>query len=162
MTPMFFRRSSGAPAEPGQSDSQPSPNVIALVSCVKKKRTQRCEAADLYTSTLFEKSRRYAERHADRWFILSAKYGLLAPDDHVDPYELTLKSMSASERRIWAQEVYSQMVDRALLAPGTSFVWLAGSAYQKDLSGLLADYEQRDPLHGLRMGERLQWLSRQG
>jgi len=46
-----------------------------------------------------------------------------------------------------------------LLRPGHSFLWLAGRSYLTDLMPLLSDYPQSDPLRGLRMGQRLAWLS---
>jgi hypothetical protein len=37
-------------------------------------------ARDAYTSSVFMKSCRYAERFGERWLILSAKYGFIEPD----------------------------------------------------------------------------------
>ncbi len=76
--------------------------TIALVSCVKKKRAARCPAQDLYDSDLFRKMRCYAKQHSDRWFILSAKYGLLSPETEIEPYEQTLNNMRIRDRREWA------------------------------------------------------------
>lgn len=133
--------------------------VIALVSCVKQKQAAPAPARDLYTSALFQKSRAFAERHADAWFILSAKYGLLRPEQQIAPYEMTLKDMRAEARRGWAARVHVQMQQLDLLRSGVEFLWLAGAAYQQKLAKLLQAYPQHDPLRGLRMGERLQWLS---
>ena len=60
--------------------------TIALVSCVKSKLPGPCLARDLYTSVRFRRMRTYAEREADRWFILSAKYGLVEPDAVLHSY----------------------------------------------------------------------------
>jgi len=74
-------------------------NAIVLRSCVKSKRSYRCKAAEMYTSPLFQKTMAYAQRlRAKRIFILSAKYGLLDPDDIIDPYEQTLKTSLCSTR----------------------------------------------------------------
>jgi hypothetical protein len=132
---------------------------IGLVSCVKSKRPEPAAAADLYTSALFEKSRAWVEGNCDGWFILSARYGLLAPDARVDPYEQTLKEMSAGERRAWANRVLAQMREVGLLTGGTTFVWLAGMPYKRDLAELLSAYDQEDPMQGLPIGKRLQWLT---
>src|SRR5690606_13413659 len=56
------------------------PRTIALVSCVSSKEPHAAPARDLYTSALFRKARAYAERNADAWYILSAKYGLVDPN----------------------------------------------------------------------------------
>jgi hypothetical protein len=54
---------------------------IALLSCVKSKRSHRCRAADMYISPLFQKMMAYAEGLNPKGiFILSAKYGLLNPN----------------------------------------------------------------------------------
>jgi hypothetical protein len=50
---------------------------VALVSCVKAKRTSAAPASDLYTSQLFRALRGYAIGHADAWYVLSAEHGLL-------------------------------------------------------------------------------------
>lgn len=139
--------------------SRPRPKTIGLVSCVKRKGPLRAPARDLYTSPLFRKMRRYAIAHSDRWFILSAKYGLVHPDAMIEPYEVTLKGMRASERRAWAQQVYRQMSETGLLATGNRFLWLAGQAYQEDLAPHLAPFPQCDPLKGMKIGERLRWLT---
>ena len=40
-----------------------------------------------------------AKPQTESVFILSAKYGLLSPDEVIDPYEQTLKNMRGEERR---------------------------------------------------------------
>ena len=86
---------------------------IALVSCVKRKLTVPAAARELYISPLFRGLRDYAEVSTDAWYILSAKYGLLSPDDVIDPYELTLNRMPKAEREAWARRVEHQIAGRA-------------------------------------------------
>lgn len=133
--------------------------TIALVSCVKQKQENPCPAREMYTSALFSKARSYAEASADAWFILSAKYGLVEPDETIAPYEQTLKGASASDRTNWASQVHAQLSSHGILVPETRFLWLAGMDYQRELSRLLAGYGQTDPLRGMRIGERLSWLT---
>ena len=79
---------------------------IVLLSCVKFKRGQRCRAGEMYTSPLFQKMMAYAKSlNPKRIFILSARYGLLSPDDSIEHYEQTLKNMKTAERRLWAERV---------------------------------------------------------
>jgi alkanesulfonate monooxygenase SsuD/methylene tetrahydromethanopterin reductase-like flavin-dependent oxidoreductase (luciferase family) len=100
---------------------------VALVSCVKSKRSEPSAARDLYVSALFQKSRAWAERHCDGWYVLSAEHGLLSPDQRVAPYEKTLDRARRKERRALAENVHRQLGDLGLLGPGISFVWLAGT-----------------------------------
>jgi hypothetical protein len=132
---------------------------IGLVSCVKKKLGVAAPAQDLYVSTLFKKSCRWAEENCDEWYVLSANYGLVLPAQVIRPYELTLKLFGAEDRKQWARGVWKKMHERRLLRPGIKIVWLAGRDYKDELSDLLKSYPQADPMQGLRMGERLKWLS---
>ena len=65
-----------------------------------RKRSQPCPARDLYDdSSLWRGRRAYAERSGAPWCILSAKYGLLAPEVRINPYDLALKHLKRGERR---------------------------------------------------------------
>ena len=75
-----------------------SGRTIALVACASSKQEHPAQAADSYVSDLFRKSHSYAERHAETWFVLSAKHGLIEPTTEIEPYEMTLNTMRAVER----------------------------------------------------------------
>lgn len=71
-------------------------HTLVVVPCGKAKIwDQQPEAGptpakDAYVGTPFKVNRQYAERVGDSWVVLSAKYGLLRPDDPVDgPYDVT-------------------------------------------------------------------------
>ena len=134
-------------------DARDSKTVrIGLVACTKGKQPYPCAARQMYSpSALFRKASAYCAREYDAWYILSAEYGLLAPDDMIEPYDKTLKTMSAAERRAWGRKVSAQLKG---LGDHQYFAH-AGSAYLKPLSGL----NIVNVLAGLRMGERLQWYS---
>ena len=64
----------------------------------------------MYTSPLFQKMMAHARSlNPKRIFILSAKYGLLNPDDMIEPYEQTLKTMKLDERQRWAGDVLLEL-----------------------------------------------------
>jgi len=129
-----------------------------LVGCVKSKRPTPARAADLYTSALFRKSRRLAELRSDRWYILSAKHGLVAPDVTMAPYDDTLKCMAAATRRTWSQKVLCQLLE--CLSPGDEVTVLAGERYREHLVPALqrAGHRVHVPMRGLSIGRQLQWL----
>ncbi|MBE9508891.1 MAG: hypothetical protein IMY86_12695 [Chloroflexi bacterium] len=134
---------------------------VALVACVSRKRSIPMPARDLYISDWFRKASAYARRVADEWYILSAKYGLLAPGTVVEPYDETLNRMPAATRRAWARRV-SEDLGRAL-QPGDRVVILAGKNYRENLidpiRGMKCSVEI--PMEGLRIGEQLRWLKQQ-
>jgi hypothetical protein len=112
----------------------------------------------LYVSDLFRKARRYIEASACPWFILSAEYGLVEPEQVVAPYERTLNAMAVADRRAWAQRVAEQLM--AAVPNLTTAVFLAGERYREFLArhlihrGVVVSV----PMEKLRIGEQLSWL----
>ncbi|MBN2549514.1 MAG: hypothetical protein JXB15_10175 [Anaerolineales bacterium] len=133
--------------------------IIVLISCVSKKSLATSPARDLYTSDWFKKAARYAGEIADEWYILSAKYGLVHPDQVLDPYNATLKTMGKRARMNWADRVFTEL--KKHIQPGDTVVFLAGQAYREYLAegisrlGCKIDI----PMEGLRIGEQMQWLN---
>ncbi len=85
---------------------------IGLVGCVKSKRVAATAAKDLYTSTLSRGRRRFVERTCARWFVLSAKHGLVEPDQVIEPYDVALRIASRDARRRWSADVLAALVMR--------------------------------------------------
>lgn len=135
---------------------------IYLVSCVGKKLDRALAAKDLYVSEWFCKAREYVERRSGSWYILSAKLGLVVPDQVIEPYEQTLNRMPIVERRAWAQRVRDQM-DAQLpptLGPGERCIVLAGLRYREFLMDYLNDrFKVEIPMERLAIGKQLQWLT---
>ena len=127
---------------------------------MKAKRASAAAAGELYTSQLFRSLRAYAVSHADRWYILSAEHGLLAPDRVIPPYERTLNTMSKSERIAWAERVQRQLME--VLPPAADVIVLAGARYREGLVPFLRKrgFTVAVPLGGLSIGRQLQWLKR--
>lgn len=132
---------------------------LVLISCVKRKRRQPCAAKDMYASALFDRERAYAEASGIPWFILSAEYGLIAPDEWVSPYERYLPDTPAAYQSAWGIWVGARL--ELLQGPlaGRVVEVHAGSAY---IAALREQLEGRgavvlDPLKGLSMGARLAW-----
>jgi hypothetical protein len=108
--------------------------TVCFMSCVGAKRTIPVPAKDLYRSDWFIKARGYVEAIDRPCFILSAKHGLITPDEVTPPYEQTLDTMGVSERRDWARIVQQQMDGQT---PNTSqIVVLAGKRYREFFVGL--------------------------
>ena len=131
---------------------------VALVSCVKSKRTAASAAQDLYTSDLFTGMRHYAERHSDEWFILSAEHGVLKRDEVIAPYERSLNKMLKRERLEWAGKVQRRLLE--LIPSGASIVVLAGERYRENLVPFLKQhgFVVDVPMAGLKLGYQLRWL----
>jgi hypothetical protein len=131
--------------------------TIGLVSCGKGKLDHATLARHLYTGDLFRKASAYSIANYDKWFILSAKHGLLDPDDTIEPYDLSLKDLSAEGRRIWAKRVLAQIDDCGL--SNETFYIHAGERYAEHLETHL---NSERPLRGLGIGKQLAWYTARG
>lgn len=130
-----------------------------MVGCVKNKRDRRSKAKDLYTSDLFMKARRYAERNYDHWHILSAKYYLVDTEAEIDPYDETLNDKTVSERKTWSRRVFDQLLALYPDPKRQVFMFHAGKRYREFLIPLLKGhgYQFETPLKGLPIGKQLSW-----
>lgn len=134
---------------------------MILVSCVGQKQSSPAPAKDLYTSPWFRKVRSYVSGMAQPWFVLSAQYGLVHPDQVIAPYDLTLNSVSVGDRRRWAEGVLTQLEPH--LANVEHIIFLAGQRYREFLEPMLhsRSIAVSIPMEGLRIGEQLRWLTRE-
>lgn len=137
--------------------------TIYLVSCVNEKESEAKVAKELYKSDWFKKARAFAERNADQWFILSAKYGAISPDQVIDTYNETLNEKRWIHRRLWSCKVTRQLEALGLdfeNTEDTRIVFLAGDFYREELEedfrecGFLVEV----PMRGLFIGEQKSWL----
>ena len=134
-------------------------NKIALVSCVSKKLQGIHKAKDLYISDWFKKARIYVENNNyDKWYILSAQYYLVDPEQELPYYELYLPKQSKEYKKEWGVIVSEQ-----LIIPNEEKVEIdifAGMEYRKYLVPLLETrgFKVNVPLQGLGIGSQLKWF----
>lgn len=140
-------------------------NTIALVACTKHKAPGACAAREMYVSDWFAKARAYAEREADRWYILSARHHLLAPDRVIAPYELCLHDAGRDYVESWSHRTAEQLaneINQVIVGP-TRLVVLAGERYRSRMLPWLRakaahPLEVEIPMRGMGIGQQLAWL----
>jgi hypothetical protein len=133
---------------------------LGLVSCTKSKQSHSCRAEEMYLpSALFTKAYGYARKHYDKVAILSAKYGLLLPEELIEPYELALKTMGRREKKQWAEKTFKQLNEKLNIKKNDTVFFHAGNDYREHLIPLLMGAEIKIciPLEGLSFGQQLQW-----
>jgi hypothetical protein len=165
----FVRDGSALPARKGSASTQPvpqgssaAPADLILIACVKQKLDHPAPARDLYTSDLFRKEREYAVRSGVPWFVLSAKHGLVDPDERLEPYDLHLAKTPAAYRDSWGARVVRQLEGLESPLDGKVIELHAGAAYADAIRDRLVGRgaQVREPLQGLRLGPRLAWYRR--
>lgn len=132
--------------------------TIGIVACSKAKLPRPAPACDLYTSPLFRAARTYCEATYDRWFILSAKYGLVLPYEEIEPYDVTLAGMTRAERLNWLEKVGSRSSRLRLhdvVKEGGRIYVHAGKLYREPFRPEAIVV----PLEGLGIGQQLAWYA---
>lgn len=141
---------------------------IVLISCVSKKGNKKAKAKDLYKGPLFTNSLAYGKKlNPDKIFILSALHHLVELDQEIEPYDVTLRYVPPAKRNpklkvltkkesvLWGQKVLQQLENIADLKKD-EFIILAGQSYIKPIEKGITNI--REPLKGLRQGERVKFL----
>lgn len=130
--------------------------IIGLVGCASQKLKRPALARELYVSTLFRKASAHAEANSDVWYILSAKHGLLNPDQIVEPYDVKLGTKAAGPIHAWGQRVRDQLEFRH---PDEDIELLALAGGQYIYAFYNGPWKVSDPLKGMGIGQRLAWLT---
>jgi hypothetical protein len=116
-------------------------------------------AKDLYRSELFRRRRLWAEASDVPWWIFSAEYGLVQPDQVIEPYDTRIGRLSPAARAKLADSVVSGL-ELALGGLSGKVIELhAGDEYTLVVKGALQRRQAAviRPLEGLRIGEQLGW-----
>lgn len=132
-------------------------SMIVFISCTKKKLAHSCSAKEMYTaSQWFRGGWRFAESlHPDHIYILSAKYGLLRPDDIIEPYNKTLVTENIKAIKVWsaivARQIYNEGIDRS-----DRVIFLCGLNYRRFIRNLFPN--RVEPLAHMGIGKQMQYF----
>lgn len=130
---------------------------IYLVSCTSMKSENVSVAGELYISDWFQKAKAYVQALGVEWLVLSAEHGLIHPDQIIFPYDRTLTTMTANERKRWGSGVIRQLETLPKNAP---LVILAGKHYRAPIESWASD-RVTAPMAGMGIGEQKAWLTKQ-
>jgi hypothetical protein len=137
-----------------------------LVGCGKAKvdTPTPVPAKKLYTGGLFKSCFRFSTDRCDYTFIVSAKYGLLSPDEKILTYDMTLTDLRKGEIDAWAIEVVRELAARmrGVCYPFQAVI-LAGSTYADPIFRECSwnHIPACRPMRGMPQGKRLKWLAEQ-
>jgi hypothetical protein len=144
---------------PSSTATRAAGSRVILLGCVKSKLGHRAHAKDLYVSPLWQGRRRYAEASGQPWQILSAKHGLLDPEQTIAPYDVALAHLDADARGRWGQRVTQALTERYGSLIAMTFEVHAGDAYWRAIAPRLSELGATlsRPLARLTMGRQLGW-----
>jgi hypothetical protein len=130
-----------------------------LIGCVSQKNEVAMPAKDLYRSELFRRRRLWAEASGKPWWIVSAEYGLVDPEEEIQPYDTRISQLPLEARHRLATQVASELEGRLGALNGRTLELHAGDEYFLAIAPMLRRSGARvvRPLEGLRIGEQLGW-----
>ena len=130
--------------------------MIVIVACGAKKLDRPARARDLYAGAYFKAALAYAHALAPAKdiFILSAKYGLIGINDHVEPYDLKMgEPGSVTSVKLSGQaEFYGLLEEKPIILGGKLYAGLCREVWR----------EAQAPLEGKGgLGEQISWMRSQ-
>lgn len=132
---------------------------ICFVADSKSQLAIPALAENLYTSGLFKRAKQYAIVNAQRWFILSARHGLLTPDTLIAPYSETIDTLSDNERFHIVQQIMTAFT-RYRMSKHDQLTILAKATYRELLHPVLKGrgIQASFPLEGKGVVQQMRWL----
>lgn len=132
---------------------------VGLVGCASQKLQRPAPARELYVSQLFRKASAYAETTCDRWYVLSAKHGLVHPDTVIEPYDMRLGTNHRTTPPIhqWGAMVRDQLAAELAGLEDVTLIALAGEQYRVAVRDV--PWPVVVPMQGLGIGQQLGWLT---
>ena len=106
---------------------------VGVIACCKTKLDRAAPARELYCSPLFLASMGWIERRVDQWVILSAKHGVVDPDQVLEPYDECLQDKPRRDRDAWATACRDELLRR--FDSGTIYTTILGAAYSDSMIG---------------------------
>ncbi|GGH87769.1 hypothetical protein JOD43_004014 [Pullulanibacillus pueri] len=132
---------------------------IGLLATARTKAERPAKVIDFYKSPLFKQSVKYGLKTYDRLYFYNAKDGLLFPDQWMSPYDVSIKTFSTTQKRLWAQKVIETLMDYEQ-ADCVQVYLHGGMVYRKFLEPELTlnGFHYEVPLQGYSIGKQLKWF----
>jgi hypothetical protein len=121
-----------------------------------------CPAKDVYTGSPFKVNKQYAEMFAEKWVILSAKYGYIEPTFVISGnYDVTFKDLKTNP--VTVTTLKQQIRDKGLDSY-SSIIGLGGIEYRNRIQQSFSPYHKQIQFPfaflGLRIGETMSCIKR--
>ncbi len=96
---------------------------------------------------------------SDKWFILSAKYGLIEPENKISPYDIKIDDLKDEAKNKWVKEVSKKL--KLIIDKDQPIVFLGDSKYFEDISIILrkTNITTFIPFKHISHNHRVDWLS---
>jgi len=132
--------------------------IAFIICCTKKKiwnvnpnSPKKVKAKDAYVGNLFKLAKELVIKLNAPWWIISAKYGILAPDEEIENYNMHIK-----QSKLTPEIIKKQLIEKGIVNY-KKIVILAGTDYCKLIEKVAKDLgiHVETPLKGLPLGKML-------
>lgn len=141
------------------------PKTLVIVPCGKAKIWKKQPkhgptiAKYAYTGAPFKVNRKFAEKFADKWIILSAKYGFINPD-YIIPEDYNVVFTKCYTNPISLGALKKQLIQRKDLHDYDIVIALGGKSYTEKVKKVFKNIsEVIVPTEGMLQGEAMQRLN---
>jgi hypothetical protein len=117
------------------------PHRLLLVGADGPQAAVTASARDVYLGSAFTQRRALAEDSGRPWYILSARWGLVQPEELIAPYDVALADRPRMYRRAWGRYVAEQLAHAFALQRGTLVEIHADDLYVDSLRSSLEHLE---------------------
>jgi hypothetical protein len=105
-------------------------HTLAIIPCTSQKADEPGPARDVWTGVHFQLTLMHAEEFYDRTVIMSFKYGLITPDDLIEPYDMNIHKEPLKVRVQWKrmmmQHIQREMSGELDPKPGIVGLYVGG------------------------------------
>ncbi|MCF2140543.1 MAG: hypothetical protein K9W44_10865 [Candidatus Lokiarchaeota archaeon] len=109
--------------------------ILVILSCTKKKLNHPAPASELYQGDVFKKAHIWVTQHKFNELIVSAKYGLVEPDEILEPYDKQLKTKA--DARAIQKKILPKL--EQYLKNKKAIIMIMGNIYVEALKPALED-----------------------
>lgn len=75
--------------------------TVAIIPCTNQKSDEPGKARDVWIGNHFQLVLAHTEMFYDKILVMSYKYGLIDPDQWIEPYDIDMRTARAAERLRW-------------------------------------------------------------
>lgn len=131
---------------------------VAIIPCTSQKSDVAGPAREVWTGAHFQLGLAYAEIYCDFTYVMSFKYGLITPDQKIQPYDLHIKNASIRERLEWWLKLREHVAEVAKANPRVVLVFTGDWERDRFVREWVRNgiREVVLPWQGLGLGQRMQ------
>jgi hypothetical protein len=133
--------------------------TVGLVGCASQKLKRPGAGPRTLRLPAVQEGLRLRRAHLRRWYLLSAKHGLVHPDTVLEPYDMRLGTNHRTSPPIhqWDARVKEQLDAELAGLANVTLVALAGEQYRIAVHN--SRWPVEIPMKGLGIGQQLGWLT---